>query len=337
MIVIFLLNHKLTLFLNFLKYYNLIKESGNMKFSSYLDPNLIFTDLKGKNPEEIIVEMIEKIAEKDKKVKASKTLIEEAVIKREKEISTGIGHGIAIPHARIENLNDFIVAIGLLDEAVECEIAATHQNDKVNLVFLIISDVLKNKNILKVMSAVSKLALKQGDLLEKIKAERNPKKVIEYFNKANIEFEHKIVAEDVLSPDVKPATPDNTLEEIAKRLILEETSGLPVVDKNGKFLGEITERELIDYGMPDYLSLMGDLNFLTVGEPFEEYLMNESKVTIEKLYRVSDEIVIDGKTPIMEICFIMVNKGITRLYVVDNGKYHGMIKRSDIIKKVLHI
>lgn len=308
-----------------------------MKFSSYLDPNFVFTDLKGRTPEEIIEEMVEKIGEKDKKVKASQVSIQEAIIRREKEISTGIGSGIAIPHARIENFNDFIVAIGLLDNPIESEIAATHQKDKVDLVFLIISDVLKNKNILKVMSAVSKLALRQTELLEKIRKERNPKKVIEYFQEANIEFEHRIVAEDVLSPDIKPATPDNTLEEIAKRLILEETSGLPVVDKNGKFLGEITERELIDYGMPEYLSLMGDLNFLTVGEPFEEYLVNESKVTIKNLYRVSDEIVIDRKTPIMEICFIMVNKGITRLYVVDNGKYYGMTKRSDIIKKVLHI
>lgn len=308
-----------------------------MKFSSYLDPSLIFTDLKGRTPEEVIIEMIGRIAERDKKVKDSQSIIEEAVIKREKEISTGIGSGIAIPHARIENFNDFIVAIGLLDNPIDDEIAATHKKDKVNIIFLIISDVLKNKNILKVMSAVSRLALKQTELLEKIKKERNPKKVIEYFQEANIEFDHKIVAEDVLSPDVKPATPDNTLEEIAKRLILEETSGLPVVDSDGRFLGEITERELIDYGMPDYLSLMGDLNFLTVGEPFEEYLVNESKVTIKDLYRVSEDIIIDGKTPIMEICFIMVNKGITRLYVVDNGKYHGMIKRSDIIKKVLHI
>lgn len=308
-----------------------------MKFSSYLDPNFIFTDLEGKDPEEIIVEMVGRIAEKDKRVKESQELIQEAVIRREREIPTGIGSGIAIPHARIENLNDFIVAIGLLDTPIEGEIAATHQKDEVNLVFLIISDVLKNKNILKVMSAISKLALRQSDLLEKIKKERNPKKVIEYFQESNIEFAHKIVAEDVLSPDVKPATPENTLEEIAKRLILEETSGLPVVDSKGLFLGEITERELIDYGMPEYLSLMGDLNFLTVGEPFEEYLVNESKVTIKDLYRVSNDIVIDRKTPIMEICFIMVNKGITRLYVVDNGKYYGMIKRSDIIKKVLHI
>lgn len=308
-----------------------------MKFSSYLDPQFIFTDLKGTNSESIITEMIERIADKDKIVKEHKSFILDAVIRREKEIPTGIGNGIAIPHARLENLNDFIVAIGLLDNPIEGEIGATHQKDQVSLVFLIISDVLKNKNILKVMSAVSKIALRKQDLLEKIKKERNPKKVIEYIQQADIELDHKIVAEDVLSPDVKPATPDNTLEDIATRLILEETSGFPVVDKNGNFLGEITERELIAYGMPNYLSLMEDLNFLTVGEPFEEYLMNESKVTIKDLYRVSNEIVIDRKTPIMEICFIMVNKGITRLYVVDNGKYYGMIKRSDIIKKVLHI
>lgn len=309
-----------------------------MKFSSYLDPQFIFTDLKGKTPEEVIREMVGRLAVKDKKVEEFQEQIIKSVIKREEEISTGMGNGIAIPHARIENFNDFIVSIGILEDPIEVEIAATNKNDKVKLVFLIISDVLKNKNILKVMSAVSKIALKRKPLLEKIKAEKNPNKIVEYIQESNIEIDHRIIAEDVLSPDVEPATPDNTLEEIAKRLILEQTSGLPVVDNKGYFLGEITERELIDYGMPDYLSLMGDLNFLTVGEPFEEYLVNEATTTIEKLYRRDDKIKIDRKTPIMEICFIMVNKGLTRLYVLDDeGKYYGMIKRSDIIKKVLHI
>ncbi|BBA50153.1 PTS sugar transporter subunit IIA [Fusobacterium varium] len=308
-----------------------------MKFSSYLDPQFIFTDLKGKTPEEIITEMIERLSLKDKKINELKDVIVKSVIKREEEISTGMGNGIAIPHARIENFNDFIVSIGILEEPIEVEIAATRKTDKVKLVFLIISDVLKNKNILKVMSAVSKMALKRKNLLEKIKEEKNPNKIVEYIQESNIEIDHRIIAEDVLSPDIEPATPENTLEEIAKRLILEQISGLPVVDKDGMFLGEITERELIDFGMPDYLSLMGDLNFLTVGEPFEEYLVNETTTTIEKLYRVDERVKIDRKTPIMEICFIMVNKGLTRLYVLDEGKYYGMIRRSDIIKKVLHI
>ena len=100
-----------------------------MKFSSYLDPQFIFTDLKGANSEAIITEMIDRIADKDKIVRENKSFILDAVIRREREIPTGIGNGIAIPHARLENLNDFIVAIGLLDTPIEGEIGATHQKD----------------------------------------------------------------------------------------------------------------------------------------------------------------------------------------------------------------
>ena len=63
---------------------------------------------------------------------------------------------------------------------------------------------------------------------------------------------------------------------------------------------------------------------------------NEHLVTVNELYRKTAEI-IDRKSSIMEICFLMVSKGNTRLYVVENGTYFGTIFRSDIIKKVLHI
>ena len=309
-----------------------------MKFSNYLDSNLIFTDVKGSSMEEIIKEMVEKIASKEKSVNLRKDEITSAVIKREQEISTAIGKGVAIPHARIENFNDFIVAVGVVETPFRAKVEASASKDTVELVFLIISDVLKNKNILKIMSAVSKLVIKYPHIADKMKTIKDSAEILKAVQEADIEIGHKITAEDVLSPDIIPLSPNSTLEEVAKRFIIEHTSGLPVVDENGKFLGEITEKELIEFGMPKYLSLMQDLNFLTVGEPFEEYLVNEKTTTIENLYRSKDELIIlDRKAPIMEICFIMVSKNITRLYVVENGESLGLIKRSDIIKKVLHI
>lgn len=309
-----------------------------MKFSNYLDSNLIFTDVKGSSMEEIIKEMVEKIVSKEKSVNLRKDEITSAVIKREQEISTAIGKGVAIPHARIENFNDFIVAVGVVETPFRAKVEASASKDTVELVFLIISDVLKNKNILKIMSAVSKLVIKYPHIADKMKTIKDSAEILKAVQEADIEIGHKITAEDVLSPDIIPLSPNSTLEEVAKRFIIEHTSGLPVVDENGKFLGEITEKELIEFGMPKYLSLMQDLNFLTVGEPFEEYLVNEKTTTIENLYRSKDELIIlDRKAPIMEICFIMVSKNITRLYVVENGEYLGLIKRSDIIKKVLHI
>ncbi len=309
-----------------------------MKFASYLHPQFIFSDIQKETKEEVIQEMIQRIAAKDTTVKEKEILIQEMVLKREHEISTAIGDGVAIPHARIENFGDFVVSIAILEKPVLAEIGASNKFDEVSVVFLIISDVLKNKNILKVMSAISRIVMKNPKIFHKMKTEKNPSKIIDYVEETGIEISHKIVAEDVLSPDIIPVHPEDTLEKVAKRFILEQKTGLPVVDSDGTFLGEITERELIDYGMPDYLSLMGDLNFLTVGEPFEEYLIHEQTTSIESLYRKDKKMIkIDRKTPIMEICFIMVYKGIQRLYVIDNGKYCGMITRSDIIKKVLHI
>ena len=238
------------------------------------------------------------------------------------------------------DFSDFIIAVATIKNKLEGEIGGTNQTDDIKVVFLIISDVLKNKNLLKTMSVISKIGLKQPEVIEKIKKSNSPKEIYELLAANDIELEHKIIAEDVLSPEIRPAKENDTLEEIAKRLILEQKSALPVLTENGILLGEITERELIGFGMPEHLSLMSDLNFLTVGEPFEEYLINESTMTIKDIYRKDiKHLLIDKDTPIMEICFKMVYKGMHRLYVVNpkNNKYLGIINRSDIIKKVLHI
>ncbi len=308
-----------------------------MKLSSYLDPKLIFTDLTGRNKEEIIVDMIERAALHDRGVAAMKEDIERGVIEREREISTAMGMGIAMPHARIEGFNDFVIALGLVREPVRCQVAALHREEDVKLFVLIVSEVLKNKRMLKMISGIMKIAVKNPMVLERIKTSRDSHEIFELIEDAEIEIDGRITAEDVLSPDLMPVTPQDTLERVARRLIVEERSGLPVVDEGGRFLGEITERELIEFGMPKYTSVMQDLSFLTVGEPFEEYLVNERVTTIEELYRREDILIVDRKAPIMEICFLMVNKGKTRIYVVEAGRYHGMIQRSDIIKKVLHI
>ncbi|WP_314347558.1 PTS sugar transporter subunit IIA [Fusobacterium massiliense] len=311
-----------------------------MKFSSYLNPDYIFPNLEVNSKEEIIRKIVEKVADDNKTVSKQKNEIIKNILKREEEISTCIGSGIFLPHTRMKDFSDFIIAVATVKNDLEAEVGGTNEKDNIKIVFLIISDVLKNKNLLKTMSAISKIALKRPEIIEKLKGASHPKQIIELLTSNDIEIEHKITAEDVLSPDLTTAKEDDTLEEVVKRLILEKRSALPVLSDNGELLGEITERELIGFGLPEHLSLMSDLNFLTVGEPFEEYLINEDTATIKDIYRKDVKyLVIDKETPIMEICFKMVYKGIHRLYVVNpkTNKYIGTINRFDILKKVLHI
>lgn len=308
-----------------------------MKLSSYLDPAFIYTGLEVETKDELINEVIRRISLKDKSVANMKDTISKGILAREEEISTCMGMGIAIPHARIDGFDDFIISIATVKKPIQCQVAALNKEDDVELFIIIVSEVLKNKRMLKVMSGIMKMAMKQTEILEKIKKTTDPGKIFQLIKEADIEIDGKITAEDVLSPDLHSVLPTETLEEVSRRLIVEGRAGLPVVDKSGRFLGEITEKELIQFGMPKYTSVMQDLSFLTVGEPFEEYLLNEKTATIEELYRKKDVLTVDRKESIMEICFLMVNKGKTRLYVVEKGQYFGMIQRSDIIKKVLHI
>lgn len=308
-----------------------------MKLSSYLDPAFIYTNIEAETKEEVVREILNRISARDRGVARMKDTIFKGIMAREEEISTCMGMGIAIPHARIDGFDDFLISIATVRKPISCQVASLNQADDVKVFILIASEVLKNKRMLKVMSGIMKMATKTPEVLEEIKTATDPSKIFQLIKRKDIEIDGKITAEDVLSPDLQPVLPSDTLEEVAKRLIVEGRAGLPVVGENGRFLGEITERELIEFGMPKYTSVMQDLSFLTVGEPFEEYLVNEKTATIEELYRRKDVLTVDRREAIMEICFLMVNKGKTRLYVVENGHYFGMIQRSDIIKKVLHI
>ncbi|MCQ9627963.1 PTS sugar transporter subunit IIA [Cetobacterium somerae] len=307
-----------------------------MKLSSYLSEKVIIPNIKGNNINELIENLLDQLVENNKSLKNEKAIMKKAVLKREEEASTYLGHGVAIPHARLEHYDDILVAIGFPEKPVMVK-TIDNKEEELKIVILVIADVLKGKKILKIMSGISKLAMKNKVILDRIIEEKNPVEIIKILEAANIEVDHNITAEDLMTNVPKPVKETNTLEDIAKIIIMEKVSGIPVVDKNNNFLGEITERELIAFGMPKYTTILNDLNFMTVGEPFENYLINEKTTTIEELYRREGVVTVDREASLMEVSYLFMNRGVTRIYVVESGKYLGIILRSDIIRKILHI
>ncbi len=307
-----------------------------MKLSSYLSEKVIIPNIKGNNINELVENLLDQLVENNKSLKNEKVVMKKAVLKREEEASTYLGYGVAVPHARLEHYDDILVAIGFPEKPVMVK-TIDNKEEELKIVILVIADVLKGKKILKIMSGISKLAMKNKVILDRIIEEKDSVETIKILEAANIEVDHNITAEDLMTNVPKPVKETNTLEDIAKIIIMEKVSGIPVVDKNNNFLGEITERELIAFGMPKYTTILNDLNFMTVGEPFENYLINEKTTTIEELYRREGVVTVDREASLMEVSYLFMNRGVTRIYVVESGKYLGIILRSDIIRKILHI
>ncbi len=83
----------------------------------YLKPELMKVDLKGTDKPSIIDELIELLVQqhavKDREV------VRQAIMDREAQMSTGLEHGVAIPHARMDGIEDMLCAIGVKREGVD--------------------------------------------------------------------------------------------------------------------------------------------------------------------------------------------------------------------------
>ena len=101
---------KATSFLDFL---NRFKKKTALKISDFLNiDNIIFLEAKNKNS--AILELID-VLDKSKTL-TQKDEFYKKIIEREKIISTGIGMGVAVPHAKLAGLDSFFLAIGIQKE-----------------------------------------------------------------------------------------------------------------------------------------------------------------------------------------------------------------------------
>ena len=78
--------------------------------SRYLRPERVLLDLKSTKREEAIQELAELLRDAPE-VKDFERFLSD-VMRREKQGSTAIGLGIAIPHARTESVEGFVIAVG---------------------------------------------------------------------------------------------------------------------------------------------------------------------------------------------------------------------------------
>ncbi|MDR2631371.1 MAG: cation:proton antiporter, partial [Spirochaetaceae bacterium] len=99
-----------------------------------IDPRCIILDLKGTTKEEIITELVDLLNVRKKLLNRDEAL--QDVLEREKAMSTGMEHGIALPHGKSEAVADICVAVGIKKEGVDFE---SLDGEKSRLFILVVS------------------------------------------------------------------------------------------------------------------------------------------------------------------------------------------------------
>ena len=84
-----------------------------MKLSDIMVTGAIVPALKGTTRDEVIVELVEALADAEAVARRGGQEITEHVLKREAQATTGIGKGVALPHAQLKTVKKPVGTIGL--------------------------------------------------------------------------------------------------------------------------------------------------------------------------------------------------------------------------------
>jgi len=147
-----------------------------MKISNYLKEEMLCLDLKATSKKDVIEEL-GSIIKNSKEVTDYEMFISD-VMEREKLSTTGVGDGVALPHARTNAVSKFVVAFGRSKKEVNFN---SIDKKKVNLIFLM--GTPKNETLdlyLVLLAHLTRLLRKEDFRQLLLKAER-PSEVIKAF------------------------------------------------------------------------------------------------------------------------------------------------------------
>jgi mannitol/fructose-specific phosphotransferase system IIA component (Ntr-type) len=143
-----------------------------MTISSILRAEHIFFIPEVTDKGDLIRSMVQSISSFDQEYR---DIIIQAVMDREHVMSTGVGGGIAIPHAKIEGFQETMMVIVKLTVPVEYQ---SPDAQPVDIAFLVLGSTSNTSSHLKVLSALSRMLINK-DVITSIRSARSSEEIMD--------------------------------------------------------------------------------------------------------------------------------------------------------------
>lgn len=92
-----------------------------MTISEFLNESTIKLALEARNKTAAIEELVDVLVEEHEISLADRSTVIQAALERERMISTGMEHGVAIPHGAVDCVSDVVAALGISRDGVDFE------------------------------------------------------------------------------------------------------------------------------------------------------------------------------------------------------------------------
>lgn len=284
--------------------------------------------LRAKTKDDAVQELLSML--RDEWVSFDYDTVLRSIREREEVEDTSYAHGFAFPHARTDAVSELFILVGISRTGL---IDRCGDESPVNVVCLLLTPSHIAKLYLQTLSGLARLARTPG-ILDRLTAIELPSDFVKIVSDAGVSIDKELLVRDVMRYRVASVTPDDTLKDVANAMFRYRLSALAVVDHGNRLLGVINDRDMIKAALPDYKSLISNLNYSLDVEPFEELLKQEDKIKVSQLYREEYETTTPD-TRIVEVAAMMIFKDTKRVFVVEGEQLVGVLLRKDIVNMII--
>ena len=154
-----------------------------MRLSDFINKRLINLSLQAKGKKKTLEELTDLLARQ--RIIPDREKMVNVLLERESLGSTGVGNGIAIPHAKTDLTKKIIVAFGKSEKGIEFD---SLDKKPVYLVFLIIAPEEAHETYLRVLARISRL-LHEERIRNGLRSAQSPRQVINLIRREEKEAE----------------------------------------------------------------------------------------------------------------------------------------------------
>jgi mannitol/fructose-specific phosphotransferase system IIA component (Ntr-type) len=133
-----------------------------MKLHHFLQPQLVVLDLQTEGIEDTLRHMVRRLA--DQGLLADEASVLDALLEREAAQSTGIGGGVAIPHAVYPELSSTVIVLALSQAGIDFR---SLDEKAVHTFFLLLSPPASSGTHIKLLARIARL-MRQPDVLDQL-------------------------------------------------------------------------------------------------------------------------------------------------------------------------